>query len=99
MMLTGLIDTGATRSIMKKSTAMRCGYKDKEECKTKIVLADGTIRKALGDLETKIIIIPGIKVKCLVAIANDDELMDDGYSMIIGSDILKATGAILNFEN
>uniref|UniRef100_A0AAF5DPY6 RNA-directed DNA polymerase n=1 Tax=Strongyloides stercoralis TaxID=6248 RepID=A0AAF5DPY6_STRER len=99
MMLTGLIDTGATRSIMKKSTAMRCGYKDKEECKTKIVLADGTIRKALGDLETEITIIPGIKVKCLVAVVNDDELKDDRYSMIVGSDILRATAAILNFGN
>lgn len=99
ILLSGLIDSGATRTIVKKSTAMRYGFKQNRQTMTKIVLADGTMKKAVGDFKTQFKIIPDILVNCSIVVVEDSELSDNKYSLIIGSDLLKATGTILDYGN
>uniref|UniRef100_A0A0N4ZZV8 CCHC-type domain-containing protein n=1 Tax=Parastrongyloides trichosuri TaxID=131310 RepID=A0A0N4ZZV8_PARTI len=100
VILSALVDTGATRCLMKESRAKALGFKKgKEKYITEITLADGTKRHTLGQLQTELKFIGNVRVRCKIAVIKDIELEEENYSMIIGSDVLRCTQANLDYGN
>uniref|UniRef100_A0A0N5BMZ0 RNA-directed DNA polymerase n=1 Tax=Strongyloides papillosus TaxID=174720 RepID=A0A0N5BMZ0_STREA len=96
----GLVDTGSTKCIISRSTANLIGIScDFLRPKT-YSLANNSSWRVLGEVEVQIKVGKNV-VDVQVAVVPDSEVSQshNKFQMLLGSDLLKACGIVIDFKN
>uniref|UniRef100_A0A0N5BUT3 CCHC-type domain-containing protein n=1 Tax=Strongyloides papillosus TaxID=174720 RepID=A0A0N5BUT3_STREA len=94
-----LVDTGATKSCIAESRAVKLGFNKRKAIPGKCMMMNGEILETLGTFSTKVMFHNLVYLELKMNVVRDKDMGDNRYSAVLGSDALLACGATIDYLN